>query len=47
MAPPELMKTEFGGKQGAMLTYKGTGGAFLDGHYLNTTRKEDRNEATG
>lgn len=41
------MNDEFGGKQGAMLTYKGTGGAFIDGHYLNTTRKVARDEATG
>ena len=47
MAPPELMNSNFGDKQGMMLTYEGTGGAFLDGHYLNTTREEKRNEATG
>ena len=29
------------------LTYKGSGGAFIDGCYMNTTRSEPRNETTG
>lgn len=41
------MNDEFGKKQGTYLTSKATGGAFLDGHYLNTTRLESRVEATG
>ena len=29
------------------LTFNGTGGAFTDGHYMNTTRLQARNDVTG
>ena len=56
MVPPKLMTTKplpgagingtcpTGGSQ---LTYAKSGGAFIDGCYMNTTRKQERNEATG
>lgn len=33
--------------QGSKLTFAASGGAFLDGCYMNTTRSQERNEATG
>ena len=56
MAPPKLMATgdlPDAGMNGACpapgtkLTNDGSGGAFLDGCYMNTTRSSARNEATG
>ena len=55
MEPPKLMTTKplpQGAKTGCptpgqMLTNAASGGAFLDGCYMNTTRSQDRNEATG
>ena len=55
MVPPKLMPKNPDAGKGAcpvgekikMLTYKATGGAFLDGCYMNTTRGQDRNENTG
>lgn len=55
MAPPKLMSTKTlpgssNGKcptPGKQLTWAGTGKAFLDGCYMNTTRTQNRNEATG
>ena len=55
MAPPKLMTTKplpGAGKGGCpaeakKLTYSGSGGAFIDGCYMNSTRKAERNEATG
>lgn len=55
MAPPKLMTTKplpGAGKGGCptgakSLTYKASGGAFIDGCYMNTTRKQERDEATG
>ena len=56
MYPPELIKEPKNAKngllkanpsQGAYLTSKGTGGAFTDGHYMNTTRIEGKNLLTG
>ena len=55
MAPPMLMNTDglpdasYGGcpAPGSRLTETTTNGAFLDGCYMNTTRKQSRNEATG
>ena len=55
MVPPKLMTTKplpNAGKdecpaQGTKLTMAASGGAFLDGCYMNTTRTQERNEATG
>lgn len=55
MEPPKLMTTKplpqgaEGGcpNPGQMLTSAKSGGAFLDGCYMNTTRSQERNEATG
>ena len=55
MAPPKLMATKPlpGAGKGACpdgatsLTYVKSGGAFLDGCYMNTTRSSERDEATG
>ena len=48
MKPPRLMnKDGLGEKQGTYLTKEGTGGAFLEGWYMNTSRKTERNEETG
>ena len=55
MEPPKLMTTQplpNAGKDecpnpGAKLTMAASGGAFLDGCYMNTTRTQERNEATG
>ena len=55
MEPPKLMTTKplpQGAKDGCptpgqMLTNAASGGAFLDGCYMNTTRSQDRNERTG
>ena len=55
MVPPKLMPKNPDAGKGACpvgkkikkLTYKATGGAFLDGCYMNTTRGQDRNENTG
>ena len=48
MAPPKLMNSKgLGESEGTFLTSEGTGGAFLDGWYMNTTRKSERNEQTG
>ena len=55
MEAPKLMTTDKlpegskGGcpKPGKMLTNTASGGAFLDGCYMNTTRSQQRNEATG
>ena len=55
MAPPKLMNTDgltAGAKGGCpapakRLTEAATNGAFMDGCYMNTTRKEARNPATG
>jgi len=55
MAPPKLMTTKGipeGAKGGCptpgkSLTNAVSGGAFLDGCYMNTTRTQDRDEKTG
>ena len=55
MVPPKLMTTQPLGdagrgacpSTGTQLTFAASGGAFLDGCYMNTTRKQERNEATG
>jgi len=56
MEPPKLMnsgdlpKASMNGKcpaPGQKLTSDASGGAFLDGCYMNTTRAQERNEATG
>ena len=53
MEPPRLMNATLpAGKEscpspGMYLKHNKTGGAFLDGCYMNTTRKQARNEMTG
>ena len=48
MLPPKLMNAKgVAEAQGTFLTHEGTGGAFLDGYYMNTTRKSERDERTG
>ena len=56
MKPPKLMnEKDLPAEQkhaqcpadGVTLTFKSSGGAFLDGCYKNTTRQQDRNEKTG
>ncbi len=55
MAPPKLMTTKPlpGAGAGACpapgkaLTYTASGGAFIDGCYMNTTRTQARDESTG
>ena len=55
MEPPKLMTTkplpnalkDECPNPGAKLTMAASGGAFLDGCYMNTTRTQERNEATG
>merc|ERR1719387_633902 len=55
MVPPKLMTTgnlpDAGRTEcpapGAKLTFAASGGAFIDGCYMNTTRTQERNEATG
>ena len=52
MAPPKLMnktglKESSDACPGTKLSFKETGGAFLDGCYMNTTRTQKKNEKTG
>lgn len=50
MEPPKLMnepKVDLPKEGGKYLTSKATNGAFLDGWYVNTTRKQDRKEMIG
>ena len=42
MAPPKIMNEADPKKDGVYLTNTGTGGAFKDGYYQNTTREEDK-----